>query len=171
MERLFDIDLQLLMDTLQLAISVFVLFLILSYLLFDPVRKVLNDRQERIQGDLDSAEEDKNIAAEIKAEYEAKLRSIHQEAEEILSDARQKAIRNEARIVDEAKEEASRIMKRAADEAEMEKNRAMDDIKHEMILVASMMAEKVVGASINTQIQESLVEETLKEIGDSTWQN
>ena len=44
-----------------------------------------------------------------------------------------------------------------------------DDVKKEMISVASVMAGKVVSASIDTNIQNSLIEETLKEIGDSTW--
>ena len=38
-----------------------------------------------------------------------------------------------------------------------------------MIAVASMMAAKVVAASIDTKIQDTLVDETLKEMGDSTW--
>ena len=45
----------------------------------------------------------------------------------------------------------------------------MDDMKQEMVQIASLMAEKVVSASINTQIQDTLVEETLKEMGESTW--
>ena len=45
----------------------------------------------------------------------------------------------------------------------------MDDMKQEMIQIASLMAEKVVSASINTKIQDTLVEETLKEMGESTW--
>ena len=44
MERLFDLDFQLLHDAVLLAIAVFVLFLVMSYLLFDPVRKMLQDR-------------------------------------------------------------------------------------------------------------------------------
>lgn len=38
-----------------------------------------------------------------------------------------------------------------------------------MITVASLMAAKVVRNSINTDIQSSLVEETIKEMGDNTW--
>ena len=45
----------------------------------------------------------------------------------------------------------------------------MDDVKKEIITVASLMAQKVVSASIDTEIQDTLVEETLKEMGDSTW--
>ena len=42
-------------------------------------------------------------------------------------------------------------------------------MKKEMVSIASLMAGKVVAASMNTAIQDSLLEETLKEIGDTTW--
>ena len=45
----------------------------------------------------------------------------------------------------------------------------MDDMKQEMITVASLMAQKVMAASINTEIQSTLVDETLREMGESTW--
>ena len=169
--RLFNLDAQLLFDSALLAISIFVLFLLLSYLLFNPARKLLKDRQDRINNDITSAEADKEAAKALKAEYEAKLKDVNKEAEAILAEARQKAIRNQAKIVDEAKEEASRIIKRAQSEAELEKRHAMDDVKQEMIQIASMMAAKVVSASIDTQIQDTLVDETLKEMGESTWQS
>lgn len=169
--RLFNLDAQLLFDSALLAISIFVLFLLLSYLLFNPARKLLKDRQDRINNDITSAEADKEAARALKAEYEAKLKDVNKEAEAILAEARQKAIRNQAKIVDEAKEEASRIIKRAQSEAELEKKHAMDDVKQEMIQIASMMAAKVVSASIDTQIQDTLVDETLKEMGESTWQS
>jgi len=166
---LFNLDAQLLFDTALLAIAVFFLVLAMSYLLFNPARKLLKDRQERISNDIDSAKEDKESAAALKAEYEAKLKEVDKEAEGILAEARQKAMKNQAKIIDEAKEEASRIVKRAQEEAELEKKHAMDDLKQEMIAVAAMMAQKVVAASIDTNIQSTLVDETLKEMGESTW--
>lgn len=166
---LFNLDAQLLFDTALLAIAVFFLFMLMSYLLFNPARKLLKDRQERIANDIDSAKEDKESAAALKAEYESKLKDIDKEAEQILAEARQKALKNEAKIVDEAKEEASLIIKRAQEEAELEKKHAMDDMKQEMIQIASLMAQKVVAASIDTNIQDTLVEETLNEMGESTW--
>ena len=168
---LFNLDAQLLFDTALLAIAVFFLVLAMSYLLFNPARKLLKDRQERISNDIDSAKEDKESAAALKAEYEAKLKEVDKEAEGILAEARQKAMKNQAKMIDEAKEEASRIVKRAQEEAELEKKHAMDDMKQEMITVAAMMAQKVVAASIDTNIQSTLVDETLKEMGESTWQS
>ena len=55
--------------------------------------------------------------------------------------------------MDDAKEEASRIIKRAREEAELEKKHAMDDMKQEMIQIASLMAQKAVAASITTDIR------------------
>jgi F-type H+-transporting ATPase subunit b len=130
---------------------------------------LLKDRQDRIAKDISDAKEASESAAAMKAEYESKLKNIEKEAEAILSEARQKALKNEQRIVDEAKDEARRIVKHAQDEALLEQKRAMDDVKKEIITVAGLMAQKVVSANIDTNIQDSLVEETLKEMGDSTW--
>jgi F-type H+-transporting ATPase subunit b len=150
-------------------IAVLVLFVLASYLLFNPVREFLKKRQDKIKSDIDSAIEDKESAKQLREEYEAKLKDIDKEADEILSAARKKALANEAKIVAEAKEEAARIIARANEEATLEKKRAVDDVKKEMITIASAMAAKVVSASIDTTIQDSLVEETLKEMGDTTW--
>lgn len=171
MERLFDLDWQLISDSVLTLIAVFFLFLLLSYLLFNPIRKMLKSRQELIGTNIENANKDMEDAAALKAEYEQKLRKVDKEAEEILSEARKKATQNEARMMEEAKQEAQRIIKRAEEEALLEHKRAMDDMKKEMIQIASVMAGKVVTASIDTTVQDSLVEETLKEIGDSTWQS
>ena len=168
---LFNLDPQLLFDAALLAIAVFFLYLLMSYLLFNPARKLLKDRQDRIGAEIDDANADKESAAALKAEYEAKLKEVDKEAEAIRSEARQKALQNQSRIVNEAKEEAARIIKHAEEEAELEKKHAMDDMKQEMITVASLMAQKVMAASINTEIQSTLVDETLREMGESTWQS
>ena len=49
---LFNLDAQLLFDVVLLAIAVFFLFMLMSYLLFNPARKLLKDRQDRIETQL-----------------------------------------------------------------------------------------------------------------------
>ena len=167
--RLFDLDLQLIADASLMIIAVFALFLIASKLLFNPVRDMMQKRQDKIKNELDTAAQDMEEAAKLKADYESRIKEIDKEAEAILSEARKKALANENKIVAEAKEEAARIIERAQTEAELEKKKAMDDVKREMIVIASMMAGKVVNASIDTAVRDSLIDETLKEIGESTW--
>ena len=171
MERLFSLDAQFLFDAVVLALSMLVLFSLLSYLLFNPVRDMLEKRKQRVFDEQETAKRERQEATIYKEEYEQKLKEIKKEAEEILSEARKKAMKNEAKIVAEAKAEAARIMERANAEIELEKKHALDDMKQEMITIASMMAEKIVTASIDTNVQESLIEDTLKEMGEGTWQS
>jgi len=169
--RIFGLDAQLIFDAIVFMCAMFVLFTILTYLLFKPARELLNKRQEKIDGDLQSAESEKNKAEKLKEKYDAKLKQADKESEQILSETRKKALERENKIIEDAKQEATKIIERANKEAELEKSKMKDDVKKEMISVASIMAGKFVAESIDEKKQESLIDETLKEMGDSTWQS
>ena len=169
MERLFNLDWQLLADATLMIIAIFFLFILLSYLLFNPARKMLQDRRDKIKNELEETAQNREAAASLKSEYEAKLAEVNKEAEAILSDARKRGLENENAIIAKAKEEAARIMERARTEAQLEKQKLADEVKQEIITVASAMAGKIVAASMNAQVQEELLNETLKELGEDTW--
>lgn len=171
LDRLIGFDAQLLFESFWTAINIFILFFGLSYLLFNPVRNVLEKRRQKIAGELAEAADNKKSAAAMKAEYEAKLKEVSKEADGILEEARRKAKIRETEIVEEARAEAARIIERAGREIELEKKKALDDMKQEIISIASVMAGKVVAASIDTTVQDALIDETLKEMGESTWQS
>lgn len=171
MSRLFDLDWQLLADSCLMIIAIFFLFLALSYFLFNPARKMLNGRREKIQNELETARKDMEEAQALKADYESRLQNVDKEAETILSEARRKALNNENQIIAQAKEEAARILEKARADAELEKKKMADDVKKEIVSVAALMAGKVVAASIDTNVQNQLIDETLKEMGEKTWLN
>ena len=169
--RIFGLDAQLVFDTCITLIAVFALFVLLSYLLFKPARELMKKRQEYIQGQLDEAADVQKIADNMKSEYDAKLKGVNQEAEDILAKARKNAKIKENEIVDEAKEEASRITTRAKKDIELEKARVKDEMKKEMVEVASAMAGRFVEETMNEEKQSELIDETLEKMGDTTWQN
>ena len=171
MTRLFDLDIQLLADAALMIVAVFVLFLVASYFFFNPVREMLKNRRDKIQGELDEASDNMEKARALKADYEDRLSKIDREAEVILAEARRKALDNEKRIIDEAHEQAVAIIDRARTEAELEKRKAADEVKKEMVILASMMAGKVVSQNIDTTVQEQIIEDTLKEMNRATWAN
>ena len=135
-------------------------------MLFNPAREMLKKRQDKVKNDIDSAEKSREDAAKLKEEYENRLREIHKEEDAILSAARQKALENETKIIDQAKAEAANIIERANHQAELEMKKAQDEIKKEIITVASMVAGKAVSEKLDIEIQDSLIDDTLKEIGE-----
>ena len=171
MERLFGLDAQLIFELCLSALAVFCLFMALSYILFNPVRDMLKKRQEMVQETKDTANKEKEDALKLKAEYDAKVKNAEAEAEEILSEARRRALKNERAILEEAKEEAARIIANANVQIDLEKKKAMDDLKQEVVAIATMMAGKMVAVSMDEKTQNQLIEDTLKEMGDDTWQS
>ena len=169
--RVFGLDPQLLADALITMLAVFTMFVLLSYLLFNPAREFLKKRQDKIQEDLDHAEQEREEGEAFKAEYDERLRKADEEAEEILSESRQKALRHQDEVIASAKDEAKRIMARAEQEAALEKTKVRDQVKQEMISVATVMAGKFVASSMDPAKQDALIDETLKEMGDTTWQS
>lgn len=167
--RIFGLDPQLLFNLVFQGIAIFLLFMAASRLLLDPVRKILEDRKARVLKEMRDAAADREEAARIKEEYDDKMKNVDRTAEQILSDTRKKAMERESEIIADARDEAARIIKSARQEAELEKKRVKDEVKQEMISVASLMTEKIVAASIDQEKQDALIEETLNEIGDDTW--
>lgn len=168
-ERMFGIDWQLIADATLSIIAVVVLFGVMSYFLFNPARKMLNDRKEKIARELAEAKSSMEDAQAMKEEYESKLKAVDKEAEGILSEARKKGLANENQIVAQAKEEAAAILDRARVEAQLEKSKMSDEVKKEIINVAGAMAGKIVSSSLDEATQDQLIDETLKEMGDKTW--
>ena len=170
-DRIFGLDAQLIFQLIFMGIAIFLLFLAASYLLLDPVRKKLNDRKERVMQEQREALENREAAVRMREEYDGKLKEIDKVAEQILSDSRKKAMQRENEIIVNAKEEAGRIIAGARQEAELEQKRVNDEVKQEIISVASLLSEKLVASSLDKKKQNELIEQTLKEIGDDTWQN
>jgi len=169
LERLIGFDPQLLHDAALMGINIFILFFALSYLLFNPVRDVLEKRKKKIADELAQAADDKKSAAAMKAEYEEKIKNVIKEVDDILEAARRKGKRREEKMLAEARAEAARVIERAHREIELEKKKAVDDMKKELIDIAALMAKKAVSDSLDVTVQEALIDETLKEMGESTW--
>lgn len=150
-------------------VTVLLLFFILGKLLFKPVRDILEKRKNEIAEEYQRIEDDTEAVAALKTEYEGKLRDINKEADQILAHARKRAIEREDEIIKEAKDEADRLMKRAHVEIEREKEQKKDEMRREIIGVATLMASKFVAVSISEEQKDSLVNETLAGMGESTW--
>ena len=169
--RIFGLDAQLIADAVIVALAVGFLFVLLSYLLFNPARELMQKRQAKIKNEMDTAARDMADAMQMKAEYDAKLAAADKDVDAILSEGRKKALARENEIIAEAKEEAARVMERAEKEIELEKSKVKDEVKQEMIGVARAMAGRFVTASMDDETQAKLIDEALNEMGEGTWQS
>ena len=168
-DYIFGLDPQLLVDSAITILAMFFVFLLLSYLLFNPARILMEKRQEGIREQMETAAREKQDAIQFKAEYDEKIKNVQKETDEILSEARKKALKKESVMLEEAREEAAQIVARANREVELEKSKVKDEMKQEIINVATAMAGKIVASSLDESKQSQLLADTLEEMGDETW--
>ena len=171
MSRIIGFDAQLIFDAIITGINIFILFFALSYFLFNPIQKVLKDRQDKIKNELENAKNKETEAIALKEEYEKKMNDARLEADEILSNAKKNAKTMSEQIILEAKTEANNIIARGNKEIEQERAKAVDELKDKVIEISTILATKIIKENVNTKNADKLFEETISEIGDSTWQN
>ena len=169
--RVFDVDQQTIIQIVANIINVAALAAVLAFLLYRPVRNVLNKRTTKIQGQLIQAEEELEKATELRRTYEEKMEDVEREREEILGEARKVAADSSRRLLAEAKKEADSIRERAAANVEMEWERAENDMRTAIIDVSAVMAEKFVSLAINKETHDKLFDETISDLEGMTWRD
>ena len=142
------------------------MFLVLKQFLFQPVMKIIKDRQDEIDGLYADANDAKASAAELKERYEQKLLSAAETGEQMVKAAVERGRQREEEIIDQANQEAAAIMDKASAAIAQEKKKAINDAKNEISDMAMAIAEKVVGRQLNHQDQSKLVDEFIEELGE-----
>ena len=153
-------------DILISLANLLIIFLLFKKFLYKPVQKILDKRKGTIDEQYTAAEEAKKSALADKEAYETKLKSVKNEADEMIKSAAATADRRSAKILDDAKEKADGIIRQAQNEAELEKKKAADEIKHEIADVSALLTEKVLGREINGDDHREFIDSFIKGIGE-----
>lgn len=151
-------------------------FLVLIYLLqrylYKPLLKIIDQRREKIQTDLDQAAEEKEKAAELTEKYQLRIERAREEAQEIISEAEKRGNERREEIVAEARQEAKKIKERATEEIKQAKRQALSQLREDVSKISLLIAQKFLEESVDKQRHQNLVEEFITqldrdELGDS----
>ena len=163
-DRFFGMDGQTLISAGINAIGVILLSVILTKLLYKPVRKMLNDRTERIKNQMDEARESRAAAGELRTKYDHRLKDIDVERTAILEEARKQANEQRDNILSAAKDEALELKEKAGIEIAAERERVRDEMYTAVIDISSDMAEKLLAAAIDRDAHARLFADGLAEL-------
>ena len=148
--------------------NLLVLFLILKKFLFKPVQKVVTDRQAQVDRIYDDANQDRDAAASMKQEYEARLATARDEADSLVRNAVATAQRRSDAIVAEAAGQASHLKQKAEEEIAREKQQMLFDVRSEISDMAVSIASKVVEREIDKKDHDHFVEEFIRNVGEQS---
>lgn len=134
--------------------------------LFKPVMTMIQNRQKEIDDMYADADAAKTNAANLQAEYQAKLDDAQNTSDRIVKEAVARGQARQEEIIRQANADASAIMDKASADIAMEKKKALNDAKDEISDIAMAIAGKVVGRELNAADQSRLVDAFIDELGD-----
>ena len=135
--------------------------------LLKPVQKILAQRQEMTNAELDAAAEARAQAESALAESEQNLAGAKEEAAAIMRTAAQTAQSRSEQILLEAKEEAAAIRAKASADIARERRSAVNEIKNDISGIAVSIASKVVEKEISEKDHEALIQDFIDQMGEA----
>ena len=160
---------KLLMPNMAEFIPACVAFLIIWFLMakfaWPMVLGMMDEREKKIQGDLDAAEAARTEADEAKAQIAAKLEEADRKADEILAEAKRDAEVMRADMLAQAQEESQAIIAKAHDVIDAERAKAMAELSGSVVDLSVEIASKVIGNGLDVEQQRALAIKYLAEVG------
>lgn len=149
------------------CIAFLIIFFIMSKFAWPMVLKMMEDRENKIQGDLDAAEEAKNQAQSDAKAYEERLAAAERDAAEIVAAARREAEEERSRILAKAQKDASATIAKARDAVESERKKALVQLSGSVVDLSVEIASKIVGENLTDEQHRKLAERYLAEVGST----
>lgn len=141
-------------------------FLILKKFLFKPVNKMIDDRQREIDRIYADADDARQKAETMKADYDRKISEAKDASAQIIAEATQEAHRRRDDMIVHAQSDAEAIREKARADIELERKKALNSVKDDISRIAMDIAEKVVEKELNQADHDRLVEDFLRHMGD-----
>ena len=142
--------------------NMIITFLVLKKFLFKPVKKMIDDRQQEIDGLYADASHAKTQAEALQAQYDARLKAANAEGDRIIQNATRQAQEREEAIV----HEAARTMERAHAQVEREKKQAMNDLKDQVSGMAIGIASAVLEEDVDKRKHAKLIDSFIENLGE-----
>ena len=139
-----------------------ILLVILRFLLYKPLLKVMQDREKRINDGLENAERADQMLSESETTRTETIKAAKVESHAILDSARKSAEEAKSGILQEAETEAAKILQTGRNVVEMERNKAAQDLKVQAVDLIIQTAEKVLKEKIDPLRDQKLIEDSLK---------
>src|SRR5690625_3343870 len=139
-----------------------VLLVLLKKYAWGPLMAKMQEREEYVANEIDTAEKSRAEAEQAAKEAAAQLKQTKQEAQQIIEDARNAGANQEQQIIDTARIEADRMQKAAKEEIENEKEKALQALQDKAASLSVIVASKVREKQITAQEQDNKISAQVK---------
>ena len=154
-------------DALAVFLAFIILLLAVFYFAYKPVKKLLKQRGDYVEGKIKNAEEREKESEKLLIKANEEVKASRKEAMEIVEKAKEDANKERQAILDKAKEEKAAEIKRTKEEIAQEIEASKDEIHREIVSVAIDASSKVLEREVKKEDNEKLIDNFIDDLKES----
>jgi F-type H+-transporting ATPase subunit b len=131
-----------------MAIQFILLTVVLTFIFYKPVSKVIDERESYINGNLTTASEKLIKADELYKEYDAQLKTARVDAQAIIAKSEKEAKDVVALEVNQARLDAAKLIEQTNKELEAQKSLALQQLEDQVDELSLLIKEKLLGKEV-----------------------
>ena len=131
-----------------MAIQIVLLMVVLTFIFYKPVSKVLDDRELYISGNLTQASEKLVKADELYKQYDEQLKTAKVTAQATIAQAEKEAKDSVALEIGQARTDAAKLIEQTNKELEAQKSTALEQLETQVDDLSQLIKEKLLGKEV-----------------------
>ncbi len=132
-------------------VNFIVLVILMNFLIFKPILKILDERRGNIDGAMAEARRLMEEAERLMEEYNKKVLEVRQQALQIVNEGRVQAVEEQRKALAKAREEAEAQIKTLRERIEHEQEEASTALKRMVQALSISIAERLLGRAIGAK--------------------
>lgn len=144
-------------------INVVILLVVLYFVAYKPVMRMLDERSKRIKDSMEQADAIKEQAALTEEEMKKQLEKASKEGQQRIAQAVKASEEVREKAKQSARQEAETIITQARGEIHRERDEAISELRKEVADITIAAAEKVIDRSLDKKAHRELIDKVLEE--------
>ena len=131
-----------------MAIQFILLTVVLTFIFYKPVAKVIDEREAYINGNLTTASEKLIKADELYKQYDEQLKTARVSAQAIIAKSEKEAKDVVALEINQARQDATKLIEQTNKELEAQKSLALQQLETQVDELSQLIKEKLLGKEV-----------------------
>jgi F-type H+-transporting ATPase subunit b len=131
-----------------MALQIILLSVVLTFVFYKPVSKVIDDRENYINGNLTTASEKLIKADELYSQYDEQLKTARVNAQSVIAQSEKEAKEVVAAEINEARKDAAKLIERTNRDLEAQKTVALEQLEGQVDELSQLIKEKLLGKEV-----------------------
>ncbi|WP_252312594.1 F0F1 ATP synthase subunit B [Sinobaca sp. H24] len=152
-------------DPLFSIVTFIILLLLLRKFAWGPMMNMMQEREEKIADDIDTAENNRLESEKYLEQQKLEVDRAREEAQSIIESAKKTGEQQGREIVEQSRRESEQVKENAMAQIQNEKEQAIAELREQVSTLSVMIATKIIEKELDEAEQEKLIEEYLQEAG------